>query len=55
MEIYATPFNENDLPLAMRAYNELKKRMNKITWNVVLVAANKFNTLKSISKLFCLH
>ena len=46
MEIYVALFNENDLPLATRAYNELEKRMNKTTGNVVLVAANKFNTLK---------
>ena len=42
MEIYAAPFNKNDLPLATRAYNELEKIMDKTTGNVVLVAANKF-------------
>lgn len=46
MEIYVAPFNENDLPLATRAYNELEKRMDKTTGNVVLVATNKFDTLK---------
>lgn len=46
MEIYVALFNENDLPLGTRAYNELEKRMDKTIGNVVLVAANKFNTLK---------
>ena len=42
MKIYVALFNKNNLPLATRAYNELEKRMDKTTGNVVLVAANKF-------------
>lgn len=46
MEIHVVPFNENDLPIATKAYNELEKRMDKTTGNVVLVATNNFDTLK---------